>query len=170
MPRLSIARSLRLALVGLTVALAALASLGISSLYNARQRYERTLSASSALAVAAANLESAAVAEQEVLRDAHGPSAAQARIQAADAYAAAAARATSLASGDPTSRRLVADEIAAGPSVATAGLADRVQARRDFERAYAINSVQPVTREALRRVDSAHPLTSAQAFSLLVTE
>ena len=43
MQRLSIARSLRLALVGLTVALALVAALGIASLYNARQRYEDRL-------------------------------------------------------------------------------------------------------------------------------
>jgi tetratricopeptide (TPR) repeat protein len=57
-----------------------------------------------------------------------------------------------------------------GAGLAASALGDRAQARRDFERAYAINSVQPATRQALRRVDSAHPLTSAQAFSLLVTE
>ena len=113
MSRLSIARSLRLALVGLTVALAVLAALGISSLYNARQRYERTLASSSALAVAAANLESAAIARQAVRREIRGPASAQARLGAGAAYASAAARARALARGDPTSRRLVDAEIAA---------------------------------------------------------
>ena len=40
MQRLSIARSLRLALLALTLALAVVAALGIASLYDARQRYE----------------------------------------------------------------------------------------------------------------------------------
>ena len=93
MPSLTIARSLRLALVGLTVVLAVLAGLGISSLYNSREGYERTLTSSSELAIAAANLETAAIAQQEVLRDARGPGAAQARAQATAAYDAAAARA-----------------------------------------------------------------------------
>ena len=73
MQRLSIARSLRVALVGLTLVLAVIAALGVSSLYNARQRYENTLAASSSLATAAANLAAAGIAEEEVLRDARGP-------------------------------------------------------------------------------------------------
>ncbi len=52
MQRLSIARSLRLALLGLTLILAVVAALGVSSLYDARQRYEDTLAQSSALATA----------------------------------------------------------------------------------------------------------------------
>ena len=67
MQRLSIARSLRLALIGLTVALAVVAALGVASLYRARQRYETTLSASSSLATAAANLQTAAIAEPAIL-------------------------------------------------------------------------------------------------------
>jgi nitrogen fixation/metabolism regulation signal transduction histidine kinase len=167
MPRLSIARSLRLALVGLTIVLAALAALGISSLYNARQRYERTLSSSSALAVAAADLESAAVADQEVLRDARGPSAAQARIQARDAYAAAAATAASLARGDPTSRRLVADEIAAGPSFSTAGFADRVQARQRARQAQARSRAAGDSRRAILLVAIAGLLALVGALALV---
>jgi len=61
--------------VGLTVALAVIAALGVASLYGARQRYESTLQNSSALAIAAANLQTAAIAEQEVRRDVHGPGA-----------------------------------------------------------------------------------------------
>jgi len=57
-----------------------------------------------------------------------------------------------------------------GRGLAASALGDRAQARRDFERAYAINSRQPAIREALRLVDTAHPLTSGKAFSLLVSE
>ncbi len=110
---LSIARSLRLALVGLTVALAVVAALGVSSLYSARQRYENTLSASSSLATAAANLSAAGIAEQEVLRDVHGARAAAARRQVAATYDAEASTATVLARPDPVSARLVRGQIGA---------------------------------------------------------
>src|SRR5438309_1413694 len=43
MQRFSIARSLRLALVGLTIVLALVAAIGVSSLYSARQGYENLL-------------------------------------------------------------------------------------------------------------------------------
>ena len=78
MQRLSIARSLRLALVALTLALAAIAALGVASLYNSRQSYENKLEQTSSLATAAANLAGAGIAEEEVLRDARGPQAAAA--------------------------------------------------------------------------------------------
>jgi len=58
----SIARTLRVALLGLTVVLAVIGAIGIAALYEARQQYEDRLSATSALEVAAANLLSAAVA------------------------------------------------------------------------------------------------------------
>ena len=90
MQRLSIARSLRLALVGLTVALAVVAAVGVASLYTSRQHYEDKLVDSASLATAAANLASAGVTEEEVLRDARGPGAAAARSQAAATFAAAA--------------------------------------------------------------------------------
>ena len=113
MQRLSIARSLRLALVGLTLALGVVAAFGVASLYGARQRYEDTLASSSSLATAAANLLSAGIAEQEVLRDVRGPGAAAARAQARTAYDTAAASAARLAAHDATSRRLVARQLAA---------------------------------------------------------
>src|ERR1700757_4649322 len=90
MQRLSIARSLRLALVALTLALAAIAALGVASLYNSRQSYENKLEQTSSLATAAANLAGAGIAEEEVLRDARGPQAAAAGAQVATAYQAAA--------------------------------------------------------------------------------
>jgi signal transduction histidine kinase/DNA-binding NarL/FixJ family response regulator/HAMP domain-containing protein len=113
MQRLSIARSLRLALVAMTLALALVAALGIAGLYNARQRYENHLIQTSSLATAGANLTSAAIAEEEVLREAHGPTAATARRQVAAAYDRAATSATDLARNDPQSRRLVGEQIAA---------------------------------------------------------
>ncbi len=60
--RRSIARTLRLALLGLTVGLAVIGAIGIAALYNARQDYEDSLSATSALEVATANLLTSSVA------------------------------------------------------------------------------------------------------------
>ncbi len=97
MQHLSIARSLRLALVALTLALAVVVALGIASLYNSRQSYENKLERTSSLATAGANLASAGIAEEEVLRDAHGPQGATARRNVAADFQAAAATATKLA-------------------------------------------------------------------------
>jgi signal transduction histidine kinase/CheY-like chemotaxis protein len=128
MQRLSIARSLRLALVGLTIVLAVVAALGVSSLYSSRQRYEDTLLRTSALSVAAANLASVGTAEEEVLRDARGPGAASARTAAVRAYEVAAARAASLASGDPQSVRLIQAQRGAENQARALALAGRFPA------------------------------------------
>ena len=113
MQRFSIARSLRLALVGLTVVLAVVAGLGVASLYSSRQHYENVLARTASLATAAANLQTATIAEAEVLRDARGRTGAAARRSAASAYSALAASAAALARSDATSRRLLAEQVAA---------------------------------------------------------
>jgi signal transduction histidine kinase len=112
MGRFSIARSLRLALIGLAIALASVAAASIASLYSARQRYENVLARSSDLGTAVANLTSAGVVQVQILHDATGPLAAAARAQAARAFARSAKAATDLAATDPTSARLVARQIA----------------------------------------------------------
>ncbi len=128
MQRLSIAKSLRLALIALTLALALIAALGVASLYNSRQSYENKLERTSALATAAANLAGAGIAEEEVLRDARGPQAAAVRRQVAAAYQSAAHTAANLASGDPTSERLVQAQIAAQNEARNLALTNRVPA------------------------------------------
>ena len=80
--RLSIARSLGLALIALTIALAIVAATGVAHLYQARQHYERTLAQTSAASTAVANLTSVGIAEAEVLRDSSGPGAPAARAAA----------------------------------------------------------------------------------------
>ena len=150
MGRFSIARSLRLALIGLAIALASVAAAGIASLYSARQSYENVLARSSDVGTAVANLTSAGVVQVQILHDATGPLAAAARRQAARAFARSAKAATDLAASDPESARLVARQIAlqktaarqaqrgrlksAGAGGATlasaANLADELQARQ----------------------------------------
>jgi len=55
-----------------------------------------------------------------------------------------------------------------GAGLAASELGDRARARHDFEVANSINSRQPAVPAALRRIDSPHPLTPAQALKLLV--
>ncbi len=107
MQRLPIARSFRLALVGLTVVLAVIAGFGVASLYNSRQRYEDTLSSTAALTTAAANLYTAGLVQQEVVRNALGTSAAGQRAHAQTAYTTAVATARVRAAGDPVSLRII---------------------------------------------------------------
>jgi hypothetical protein len=54
-----------------------------------------------------------------------------------------------------------------GAGLAASALGDRQAAHHYFSVAYSINSRQPAVRQALARVYGRHPLTSAQAFSLL---
>jgi signal transduction histidine kinase len=109
--RLPIARSFRLALIGLTIVLAIVAAAGVVSLVRARQHYESALTHTSRVATAVADLTSAGIAETVVLRQASatGTPAARQAIQRFDRAAAAAA---SLARPDPLSARLVAAQIA----------------------------------------------------------
>jgi signal transduction histidine kinase len=185
MQRLSIARSLRLALVVMTLALAVVAALGIASLYNARQRYENRLTATSSLATAGANLAAAGVAEEEVLRDARGPTAATGKRQMAAAYDAAAATAASLARGDPPSERLVHEQLAAqeaaraaaaggsfstavsGPLARARGLAAELQARQAVREDEARKQARSDSRRALVLVIVAGVLALGGALALI---
>jgi len=185
MQRLSIARSLRLALVALTLVLALVAALGIASLYKARQRYENRLIATSGLATAGANLAGAGIAQEEVLRDAHGPTAAAARRQVAAAYTSAATTATSLARGDPLSERLVAEQIAAvdearrlaasgqlstavsGPLARARAAATALQARQTARQEAARTQARSDSRRALLLVIVAGVLALGGALALI---
>jgi signal transduction histidine kinase/DNA-binding response OmpR family regulator len=114
MQRLSIARSLRVTLIALTVALAVLAAVGVANLYSARQGYESTLESSSALATASSSsLLAAGAVDEEALGGPGGIVAGTARRAAAAYYDAAARTAARLASADPVSARLVAEQAAA---------------------------------------------------------
>jgi len=101
MRRLSIARVLSGALIGIAVILATITALGIAALYQVRQDYENRLSVTSALQVAAAGLASSAVIEESEFRM---PAAARnaRRLKAAqDQETMAAGNALQLVAGDP---------------------------------------------------------------------
>ncbi len=187
MRHLPIARSLRLALVALTVVLAVIAALGISSLYAARQHYEDILISSSSLSTAAANLSSAGIVEEEVLRDASGSAAASERARAQATYQANATIATHLAAGDPQSQRLVAAEIAAqsraralakggrfavantpnGPLAETRALATRIQDRQRSRQTAARDNARSDSRRALILIVVAGVLALIAALALI---
>jgi signal transduction histidine kinase/DNA-binding response OmpR family regulator len=169
MGRFSIARSLRLALIGLAIALASVAAAGIASLYGARQRYENVLARSSDLGTAVANLTSAGVVQVQILHDATGPLARAARAQAAAAFDRSARAASDLAASDPASARLVARQIAlqrdaareaergrlksAGAGGATlaraAAIADQLQARQRVRQTTASDHDRSQSRNAI---------------------
>src|SRR4051794_41919455 len=72
-PRLTLARSFRLALLGLTVTLAVLAAVGVAQLYQARQRYEDRTAEAYAVEAAAGNPLAAGAVEGAAIRTASGP-------------------------------------------------------------------------------------------------
>ena len=162
--RLSIARSFRLALLGLTLTLAVLAGAGVARLYDARQRYEDRLGAAYALEASAGGLLAAGVVEEATLRTTRGrPDAAPARRRARLAFDRAARQARRLAASDPPSARLVDRAIVAQRALrrgarpatgalasrqAIAALVDRQRVRRDEAQATAGDE----TREAIALV------------------
>jgi signal transduction histidine kinase/CheY-like chemotaxis protein/HAMP domain-containing protein len=152
MQRLPIARSFRLALVGLTVVLAVIAGFGVASLYSSRQRYEDTLSASGALTTAAANLYTAGLVQQEVVRNARGPTALSQRAGAGNAYRAAVASARARTAGDTDSLRLVtraASAQAAGHFAQARHDAAALQARQQVRDRAARDTATSRSRRAL---------------------
>ncbi|HEX3835285.1 MAG TPA: O-antigen ligase family protein [Solirubrobacteraceae bacterium] len=57
-----------------------------------------------------------------------------------------------------------------GAGLAASANGDRAAARHDYQVAFSINSRQPAIRQAIARVNSRYPLTSDQAFKLLVVD
>jgi signal transduction histidine kinase/DNA-binding NarL/FixJ family response regulator len=110
--RLPLGRSIRLALLGLTVLLAAIAAIAIGNLYDARQRYEDGLARAYELEAASSRLLAAGVVEETALV-ARGRRASDVRRRAAAAFDAEARTALALAGRDRESRRLVRARIAA---------------------------------------------------------
>jgi len=129
--RLTLARSLRLALLGLTVVLAAVAAGGVAYLYETRQTYEDQLATAYELRAAASRLLAAGVVEEATLRTTSGPSAASRRREARRAFTLTLEDARALASGDPRSAAALESAVAnqaalrANPRGARAPLAAR---------------------------------------------
>jgi len=184
--RLSIAGSLRLALIALTVVLAAVAAGAVVSLYSSRQGYERTLVRTSELATAVANLSTAAIAEATVLRDTPSPRLRPARLRALRAFDRVAQTTAQLAQADPASARLVGVQVAlqsqirqlagagrlriattGGPLARTATIAGRVQLRQRALERSARARAQRDSRGALTVVAMAGGLALISALVLI---
>ena len=131
MRRLSFARFFQIALLGLTLALAVIAALGIAALYDARQRYEDRLADTYELQAAGARLLAAGVVAEAAQRTPDTPAARAQRRQAAAAVAAAGDEARRLARGDHAGARLVESALAGGDVRSlTPALDARQRARR----------------------------------------
>jgi signal transduction histidine kinase/AmiR/NasT family two-component response regulator len=166
MRRLSMARVLSGALLGIALTLAAITGLGIAALYHDRQRYEDQLSVTSALEVASSDMVAAGVAEEAQFRAPPGARDQRAVERATATYAAAAAQARQLSDGDPdgATTRLLGDALQAERAARTlarrpqTGAGGRHIARligqhlgRARRASVALSARQVVRREAARR-------------------
>ena len=105
--RLSIARSVQLALLGLTIALTAIAGFGVGALYSSRQAYEDRLAHAFEVKASAGKLLAASVVEEATLRARRAGSAGASAARAQNAYAGALADTRRKAADDDTSLHLV---------------------------------------------------------------
>jgi signal transduction histidine kinase/CheY-like chemotaxis protein/HAMP domain-containing protein len=145
--RRSIARTLRVGLLGLTIGLAVIGAIGIGALYEARQRYEDRLFETAALEVAAANLLSAAVALEANLARPRTPATTPFVVRAAGDLDESGGRVRVLARADPPSRAL--SRRVSGARYATRELA--LHPGQDAVRARTASRL-PAVRRATRRL------------------
>ncbi|MDX6721559.1 MAG: hypothetical protein QOJ63_3813 [Solirubrobacteraceae bacterium] len=143
----SIARTLRVALLGLTVGLAVIGAIAIAALYDARQRYEDRIVETSALEVAAANLLSAGVALEANLARTQTPRSTPFVARAARELDRDGALVGELAHDDGPSRELVR-------RISPARRAARVLARSPLERSARASAARdlPDVRRAVRQL------------------
>ncbi len=106
MRRLSIARSVQVALLGLTVALTAIAGVSVGALYESRQTYEDRLSEALTVQAGAARVLAAGVIEEATLRLTPDDVAAATRVKTT--FDTAAGRIRAAAGDDPRSLELIA--------------------------------------------------------------
>lgn len=169
--RLSIARTLRVALLGLTVALAVVGAVGVASLYDSRQEYEDKLSRTAALEVAAANLQSTAIALQANLARPRSQAAARFVQRAARSFEPIAVRTRRLAADDGRSRMLAQRALAARDDARALAVHPTVAARRRAARRE-LGSVRAAVadlaaRQRVRRSEAREAATSSSRTALL---
>ncbi|HEY6762539.1 MAG TPA: ATP-binding protein [Baekduia sp.] len=179
MRRLSIARSVQLALLGLTIALTAIAGFGVGALYSSRQHYEDQLARAFEVKAAGKNLLAASVVEEATLRAAGGSSSdTRAEARAKAAYLQALADTRRRASDDPLSLRLVNQagaaqaKLRAPDAPASAALAARAPIntlvrRQDQRLNKADDAARDDSRQALASITAAGGLALAGAIALV---
>lgn len=178
MRRLSIARSVQLALLGLTIALTAIAGFGVAALYSSRQHYEDHLAHAFEVKAAAGNLLAASVVEEATLRAGRDQRDARAEARAKAAYAAALDDTRRRAADDPQSIKLVdeagaaqaklrAPNAPAGAALAARAPIKALTRRQDERLAQADNSARDDSRQALASITAAGGLALAGAIALV---
>ncbi len=182
MRRLSIARSVASALLGITILYAVLAGLGVAALYQARQRYENRLSSAYMLESSANRLLAAAAIEQNTMRLAGGRRGIPERRAARRDFAAAMSTADGLAIGDPLAATLLGsaarDELAARRArttiadtltldAAMRSDVDALVAHASERRAAALLDARNASRRALAAIMVSAVLVAIAVFGLL---
>jgi signal transduction histidine kinase/DNA-binding response OmpR family regulator len=176
--RLSIARSVQLALLGLTIALTAIAGFGVGALYSSRQHYEDQLAHAFEVKAASGRLLAASVVEEATLRAPRTSGTAGADARARAAYLQALADTRRRADGDARSVALVDQAGAAQGRLrrrnAPAGAALQARApiaalsRRQDQRLTAADaSARDDSRQALASITAAGGLALAGAIALV---
>jgi signal transduction histidine kinase/DNA-binding response OmpR family regulator len=176
--RLSIARSVQLALLGLTIALTAIAGFGVGALYSSRQHYEDQLAHAYEVKSASGKLLAASVVEEATLRAPQADRAAAGDARAKAAYLQSLTDTRRRAADDPQSLKLVAQAGAAQARLrrpnapAGAALAARkpiaaLERRQDERLGKADDAARDDSRKALASITAAGGLALAGAIALV---
>jgi signal transduction histidine kinase/DNA-binding response OmpR family regulator len=176
--RLSIARSVQLALLGLTIALTAIAGFGVGALYSSRQHYEDRLAHAFEVKAAAGKLLAASVVEEATLRAGRDQQDAGAEARAKAAYTASLADTRRRADDDAESVRLVDQagaaqaklrrpDAPAGAALAARAPINALSRRQDQRLAHADDSARDDSRQALASITAAGGLALAGAIALV---
>jgi signal transduction histidine kinase/DNA-binding response OmpR family regulator/HAMP domain-containing protein len=176
--RLSIARSVQLALLGLTIALTAIAGFGVGALYSSRQHYEDQLAEAFEVKAAAGKLLAASVVEEATLRLPSDQRTPAADARARSAYAQQLADTRRRAEGDAASVRLVDQagraqarlrrrDAPAGAALAARAPINALSRRQDQRLDTADDSARDDSRQALASITAAGGLALAGAIALV---
>ena len=167
----SIAGTLQLALLGLTIVLAVIGAIGIGALYEARQDYENELAEASALEVAAANLLASTVALEANLARPRSRRAATFVAAAARSFDDVAQRVATLSADDDRSRALAAPAAAARRTAAALAVHPTIDANRERAdrelRAVRVAVQRLADRQAQRREEARDRATDRSRSALL---
>jgi signal transduction histidine kinase/DNA-binding response OmpR family regulator len=176
--RLSIARSVQLALLGLTIALTAIAGFGVGALYSSRQHYEDQLARAFEVKAAAGKLLAASVVEEATLRASRASRTTAADARARAAYAQSLADTRRRAAGDRQSVTLVDQagvaqaqlrrpNAPASAAIAARAPINKLSSRQDQRLAAADDSARDDSRQALAAITAAGGLALAGAIALV---
>jgi signal transduction histidine kinase/DNA-binding response OmpR family regulator len=176
--RLSIARSVQLALLGLTIALTAIAGFGVGALYSSRQHYEDQLARAYEVKSASGKLLAASVVEEATLRAARADRSVRTDARARTAYEQALADTRRRANDDPASLKLIDRAGAAqaalrrpnapqGAALAARAPITALSRRQDARLAAADHAARDDSRQALAAIIAAGGLALAGAIALV---